>query len=172
MKIKILTSTLLLLLFATSMWAQQTHATTPAESKDMNLEAYTKLLRSDLKANKEAVVKEAMQLNDKQQAAFWPIYQEYSNEQSKLYDEKLSIINDYADHFLDMNDAKADQLAQRVMSLDDRKMELRKKYYERMKGALPTVLVVRFFQIDNQLQMIADLQIAANLPIIEEGAGK
>ncbi len=172
MRIKILISMLLLVVFATGMWAQQTHPVTPAESKDLNLDAYTKLLRSDLKANKEAVVKEAMQLDDKQQAAFWPIYQEYSNEQSKLYDEKLAIINDYADHFLDMNDAKADQLAQRVMNLDDRKLELRKKYYDRMKGALPAVLVVRFFQIDNQLQMIADLQIAANLPIIEEGAGK
>ena len=172
MKLKSLISMLLLAAFATGAWAQQNHVTTPAESKELNTDAYVKLLRSDLKANKEAVVKEAMQLDEKQQAAFWPIYQEYSSEQAKIYDEKLAIINDYADHFAEMTDAKADQLAQRVMSLDDRKMDLRKKYYERMKQVLPTVLVVRFFQIDNQLQMIADLQIAASLPIIEESAGK
>jgi hypothetical protein len=37
-----------------------------------------------------------------------------------------------------------------------------------MKKALPTVLVVRFFQVENQIQLIVDLQIASNLPIIEE----
>ena len=37
-----------------------------------------------------------------------------------------------------------------------------------MKKVLPTVLVVRFFQLDNQVQMLIDLQIASNLPIIEE----
>jgi hypothetical protein len=30
------------------------------------------------------------------------------------------------------------------------------------------VLVVRFFQLDSQIQMLIDLQIASNLPIIEE----
>jgi hypothetical protein len=37
---------------------------------------------------------------------------------------------------------------------------------------LPTVLVVRFFQLENQIQLIVDLQIAENLPIIEEAPGK
>ena len=66
------------------------------------------------------------------------------------------------------DDEKADQLAQRVMALEDQRMALRRKYYELMKKALPTVLVVRFFQVENQIQLIVDLQIASNLPIIEE----
>jgi hypothetical protein len=66
-----------------------------------------------------------------------------------------------------MSNEKADQLAQRVMALDDQRGALRKKYYELMKKALPTVLVVRFFQVENQIQLLVDLQIASNLPIIE-----
>ena len=41
-----------------------------------------------------------------------------------------------------------------------------------MKKVLPTVLVVRFFQLDNQVQMLIELQIASNLPIIEESPSK
>jgi hypothetical protein len=41
-----------------------------------------------------------------------------------------------------------------------------------MKKVLPTVLVVRFFQLDNQVQMLIELQIASNLPIIEEAPAK
>lgn len=48
-----------------------------------------------------------------------------------------------------MDDAKADELAQRVMALDEQRTALRKKYYQAMKKVLPTVLVVRFFQLDN-----------------------
>jgi hypothetical protein len=38
---------------------------------------------------------------------------------AKLSAEKLAIIHDYAANFMTMNDEKADQLAQRVMALDD-----------------------------------------------------
>ena len=85
-------------------------------------------------------------------------------------DQKLAIIQDYAKDFLTMNDRRANDLAQRVMAVDDQRLTLRRKYYEALKKVLRTVLVVRFFQLDNQIQMLIDLQIASNLPIIEEAA--
>ncbi|HLW88944.1 MAG TPA: hypothetical protein VKR57_10665 [Terriglobales bacterium] len=153
---------------ATGLWAQEKRVEDPAESKELNQRAYIRLLRSDLKAQKRQIIQEAMQLNDQQAAAFWPVYRDYDAEQTKLGDEKLAIVNDYAQNFLSMNDEKADQLAQRVMVLEDQRIALRRKYYEAMKKALPTVLVVRFFQVDNQIQLLVDLQIASNLPIIEQ----
>ena len=164
-----LTVAVLVLTAATSLVAQEKKVQDPAESVELNDQAYVRLLRTDLKAKKEQIIKEAMQLNDQQAAAFWPIYRNYDAEQTKLGDEKLAIIHDYAKNFLTMSDPKADQLAQRVMVLDDQRLALKKKYYELLKKALPTVLAVRFFQVENQLQLILDLQIASNLPIIEQG---
>ena len=163
-----LTIALLAVMAATGLSAQEKKVQDPAESTELNDQAYIRLLRTDLKAKKEQIIKEAMQLNDQQAAAFWPIYRNYDAEQTKLGDEKLAIIHDYAQNFLTMSDPKADQLAQRVMALDEQRLALRKKYYELLKKALPTVLVVRFFQVENQLQLILDLQIASNLPIIEQ----
>ena len=54
------------------------------------------------------------------------------------------------------------------MQLDEQRMALREKYYAIMNKALPATLAVRFFQVENQLQLLVDLQIAANLPIIEQ----
>jgi hypothetical protein len=163
-----LTVAILAVMAATGLCAQEKKVQDPAESTELNDQAYIRLLRTDLKAKKEQIIKEAMQLNDQQAAAFWPIYRNYDAEQTKLGDEKLAIIHDYAQNFLTMSDPKADQLAQRVMALDEQRLALRKKYYELLKKALPTVLVVRFFQVENQLQLILDLQIASNLPIIEQ----
>jgi hypothetical protein len=77
------------------------------------------------------------------------------------------IIADYAQNFMTMNDEKADELAQRVMQYDEKRMALREKYYGIMKKSLPASLAVRFFQVENQIELIVDLQIASNLPIIE-----
>jgi hypothetical protein len=148
--------------------AQEKQLQDPVQSKERNTLAYIQLLRADLNASKRTIIKESMQLDENQAAAFWPLYNQYDVEQTKLGDQKLVLIQDYAHDFLTMTDAKADQLAHRAMEIDDQRLALRKKYYDLLKKALPTVLVVRFFQLENQIQSIVDLQIAANLPIIEE----
>jgi hypothetical protein len=163
-----LTVAVLALTLTTGLWAQKTQVKDQAESRELNDQAYIRLLRADLKTRQEQIIKETMQLSDQQAAAFWPIYRNYNAEQTKLGDEKLSIVNDYAQNFLSMSNEKADQLAQRVMGLEDQRVALKKKYYELMKKALPAVLVVRFFQVEGQIQLLVDLQIASNLPIIEE----
>jgi hypothetical protein len=148
--------------------AQGTHVQDSARSKELNTQAYIQLLHTDLTAKKEPIVRETMELNDQQAAIFWPIYRDYQSEQSKLTAEKLALVADYSRNFSTMTDEKADQLAQQVMQLDEKRMALREKYYATMKKALSSTLAVRFFQVEHQLQLIVDLQIAANLPIIEQ----
>jgi hypothetical protein len=160
------------LVFSGSLCAQEKQLQDPAQSKEVNTQAYIRLLRSDLKVSKRTLIKESMQLDEKQSADFWPLYNQYDVEQTNLGDQKLALVQAYAHDFLHMTDAKADQLAHRAMDIDDQRMALRKKYYDLFKKVLPTVLVVRFFQLENQIQMIVDLQIAANLPIIEEAPAK
>jgi len=162
------TVSLLVIVAATGMWAQEKKLQDPAESKELNERAYVRLLRSDLKTKKEAIIKEDMQLTPQQAAAFWPIYKNYDAEQNKLIDQKLAVFQDYALNFMTTNDEKADQIAQRVIALDDQRLALRKKYYQLMKSAIPTVLVVRFFHVENQIQSLMDLQIDSTLPIVEQ----
>ena len=156
----------------TTLCAQEKHIKDPSESQELNTESYIQLLRTDLNAQKRQIVNETMQLDDKQARIFWPIYNNYEAELDKLGDEKLAIVREYAANFLTMTNEKADELAQRVMALDDQKMALRRKYYDLMKKSLPAILVVRFIQVENQIQLLVDLKIASNLPIIETAEQK
>ena len=151
----------------TTLRAQEKHVKDPSESQVLNTQTYIELLRSDLNAQKRQIINETMQLDDKQARIFWPIYNDYEANLDKLGDEKLAIVQEYATNFLTMTNEKADELAQRVMTLDDQRMALRRKYYDLMKKSLPAILVVRFFQVENQIQLLVDLKIASNLPIIE-----
>ena len=73
----------LVVIAATGLWAQEKKLQDPAESKELNEQAYVRLLRTDLKTKKEAIIKEEMQLTPQQAAAFWPIYRDYDAEQKK-----------------------------------------------------------------------------------------
>ena len=152
---------------AITLCAQEKHIKDPSEGQELNTQAYIQLLRTDLNTRKEQIVKETMQLDDKPARIFWPIYKDYQADLDKLADEKLAVIQEYASNFMTMTNEKADALAQRVMALDDQKSALRRKYYELMKQSLPAILVVRFFQVENQIQLLVDLKIASILPIME-----
>src|SRR5438128_797977 len=67
--------------------------------QELNLEAYTELLRTDLKKSKSQVVGEVMQFDASQSAVFWPIYKQFEADLSKIGDRVVSLIKDYSDHY-------------------------------------------------------------------------
>lgn len=150
--------------------AQQpdTTAAAASESRETNIRAYVELLRADVNSKKTAILTQTMAFNDEQAAKFWPIYREYDLELQKLNDQKLAGIQDYAKNFDSMTDEKADELAKLALQLEDKRNDLKKKYYEKMREQLGGILAARFLQVENQMLMVIDLQIAASLPIVKK----
>ena len=138
-------------------------ATAPAES--LNLTAYAELLRSDIRAEKVAILTEMMEFTEAEDAAFWPIYREYDNEMAALGDERVKLIAEYARNYDALTDDTADSLAKRALDLEARRQATKAKYYDRMRTALKPRTALRFLQVEHQLQLLIDLQISAALPI-------
>lgn len=136
------------------------------ETRDANLRAYVTLLRSDVRAEKVAILTEVMQFTPAEDSSFWPIYREYDAELSKVNDERVRLITEYADHYMEVTDALADKLALKALELESRRTGVKEKYYGRLKSALSPKTAARFLQVENQLLMVIDLQIAAALPIV------
>jgi len=66
-----------------------------------------------------------------------------------------------------MTDENAEKLLKRVFELEEDRLNLKQKYFKKIKRVVPTVKAARFFQIENQLNMVVDLQIASALPLIQ-----
>lgn len=141
--------------------------TTDRATRDTNLSTYVELLRSDVRAEKVAILTELMAFSEAEDRAFWPIYREYDVELSALNDEKVRGIQEFVDHHANLSDTMADSLAGKVFDLETRRTALKQKYYTRLKSALSPRVAARFLQIENQILMIIDLQIAASLPIVQ-----
>jgi hypothetical protein len=143
----------------------QTPAASDNDTKTLNLTAYAELLRSDVRAEKVAIITEVMGFTDEESAKFWPIYREYDSDMAKLGDERVALIEDYAQHYETMTDAAADALAAKAIDLEGRRRAATARCYDRVKQALSPRTALRFLQVEHQLQLIIDLQISAALPI-------
>ncbi len=123
-------------------------------------------MRKDARAGKADILGKTMQLDATQAATFWPLYKQYQAELQTLGDERLGIIQDLADHFDALDDAKAKALLDRQMALEDKKLALQKKYKDLMLAALPAKTVARFFQVDSRINKLAELVVASEIPLV------
>jgi lysyl-tRNA synthetase class I len=130
-------------------------------------EAYIELLRSDVKTRKVAIITKVMQFTDEEANAFWPVHREYEFELTKLGDAKLELIKDYAQNYETMTDEKAEELIKAVFKLEGKRTKLKKKYFKKFDKVLPSKTVAKFFQLENQILLLIDLQIASQLPLIK-----
>jgi hypothetical protein len=138
-----------------------------ADARDANLRTYADLLRSDLRGQKAAVIAQMMQLSEEEDAKFWPIYRQYEAGLSKINDERISLIKEYAATFDALTEPNADRLARTALDLEARRQTLKVTYYDQLKSALSAITAAKCLQVENQILLLLDLQIAASLPIIE-----
>jgi hypothetical protein len=138
----------------------------PAVIRGQDMDSNIELLRADVRAEKVAILGQAMDLTEEEASAFWPIQREYEGELAKLYDERVALIKAYAESYESMSDEVATDLAESVLDMEKRRIELKERYFERMSIAVSPSVAARFLQIDNQINMLIDLQIAGSLPLI------
>jgi hypothetical protein len=138
----------------------------PEEATDRNLRAYVELLRSDVRTQKTAIITQMMQFSEADDQAFWPLYREYELEMSKINDERIAMIEEYARSYAQITDATADKLATQALDLEARRNALKGKFYERVKQATSARTAAKFLQVEQQLLLLLDLQVSAALPII------
>ena len=135
---------------------------------DLNIRAYIELLRSDVKKQKAQVIGVVMQLDSEQSATFWPIYKNFEKDYARIGDQIVELIRSYTDNSANMTAAVADQLAKKLLDIEQQRNDLKRNYYEKLKVALDPVTAARFLQVENQLEKLLDLQIAAELPVMKE----
>jgi hypothetical protein len=132
----------------------QTPATPATDTEKKNIEEYIELMRENVRQEKAQLLGAVMQLNAEQAAKFWPIYDEYNAELTKLNNLRAANIKTYAREYSRLTDEKANQLIIEAFDHQKQRTELLARYYDRVKQALGAVTAARFVQVENQLLLI------------------
>ena len=127
-----------------------------------------KLLRQDLRSQKKQLIAANLTLTDAEATKFWPVYDQYSAEMTKIGDQKYALIKEYAQGFGSLKDAQAQSLLDRSLALDEAVAQLRIKYVPIINKVLPGTKTATFFQIDRRIATLIDLQLASQIPLVQD----
>jgi Spy/CpxP family protein refolding chaperone len=131
--------------------------------------AWFDLIRTDVRAEKAAMVGETLSLTEEQGAAFWPLYQEYEGELKMIWDSHIELIEAYAASYDSMSDEVANTLAEWAMELEIQRIQLLRETFRTMADyeAIGAVTAAHFIQIENRIDMLVNMEIMTDLPMLE-----
>jgi Spy/CpxP family protein refolding chaperone len=123
-------------------------------------------LRQEAGQDRRNIVRANMLLTETEGAQFWPLYDEYRAERQKVGDRRVRLITDFLAQQNSMSEDEARALANEDFAIEKDTSELKAKWYKKMAKVLSDRTVARFFHIEEKLDAVADLALAANIPLI------
>jgi hypothetical protein len=124
------------------------------------------VMEANFKAEKKALIKEAMKLTDEESKEFWPLYEEYNNKMMEISKEMLVVINDNAENIDHLTNDQAEDIWKEKLDHDYAMYKLQKKYFKKMLRVIPAVKVVKYFQAENKIKSLMNVQMAVEIPLI------
>src|SRR5688572_23436503 len=118
--------------------------------------------------DKKELVWMAMDLKPADSVKFWPVYAKYEKERQKLGRERILILEDYAEHFADLTNAKADELINRIFKNEAALSKLQQQYYKTLKTSIGAKQAAKFLQIESYIASILKSLLQEEIPIIDE----
>ena len=136
---------------------------TPDDSR-----AYFEVLRSDFNAGKVRALNQVMKLTVAEADKFWPIYRQYEKDLAAVGDRKLALIREFLVHHRDdtLGDQNSKELAAQWLQNAQDRLDLWKKYHQEISDAVSPMRAAQFLQVENQMAIFVDLNIASEMPMI------
>jgi len=135
-----------------------------AQDQEPTIDSTIAIVRANMQADRTTLITTGMNFSDKEGAAFWPIYQQYEYERSKLDDGRVAVIKQYTQKYPTLTDAEAKAMALQMLECDSRLVALKKKFYKKFNKVLPALTVAKFFQLDRRVDLLMDMQVESSLP--------
>ena len=139
-----------------------------AQEQESAIDSTIAVARANMQADRTTLITTGMNFSDKEGEAFWPIYQQYEYDRSRLDDRRAAVIKQYARKYSNLTDTEAKAMAEQMFDCESRQAELKKKYYRKFNKVLPALTVTKFFQLERRIDLMMDMQVEAALPPLTE----
>jgi len=125
------------------------------------------LVQAAFGMDKKAVVADFVKPAAAQKDAFWKLYDEYETARKELGKQRIALLQQYADHYLDMTNAQADVWTPKVIELQKKTDNLIVTYYNKVKLVTSPLVATQFYQIENYILAYIRMQILHNVPFVQ-----
>lgn len=139
----------------------------PADKQHVISDQDLALMRKDLRSQKKQLLAQNLTLSDAEATKFWPLYDQYVAELTKINDKKYTTIQAYADRYGTLSDEEAQSLIKNWLDVDIAAAQLREKYLAIVSKAIGGRKAATFAQIDRRIAAIVDLQLGSKIPLVQ-----
>jgi hypothetical protein len=137
------------------------------DDSQQNPDDFIDLLRKDVRSQKKQIIAENMDLSDAEAEKFWPVYDRYAAELSRIYDTKIALLKDYAQSYSGMTGEEAENYIRKRAEVEHSILELRVKYMPTFRKVLSGRETALFYQLDWRLGLAIDVQLV-QVPLINQ----
>lgn len=127
------------------------------------------ILREKMKADKKLVVATNMGLTDAEGQKFWPIYEDYQNDLTKINDQLIKVISTYADAYKNgslPNDVAKD-LMRDAFNVEEAELKMKRKYMSVVEKTLGAAKAARYLQIESKIRAVMKYELADKIPLVK-----
>lgn len=125
------------------------------------------LTRSAIQAERQAILAANLELDEKEAAIFWPLYEEYRKALESAISTRVDLLNQYFASYETLTDQEAIALLDHHLAWEKEVLKVRSAYAKKMSKALSGRTVARFFQIENKMDIIVEYEMAGEIPLIK-----
>ena len=123
--------------------------------------------RTQIQADRKAIVARLMDMTEGESAAFWPVYNEYREKVRKVDDEMVQLSEAYFKGAETLTDKQAQDMLSQFLSLRSDRLGIRKAYVKKFSKAIPTTKLIRYYQIENKMDAVIEYELAAAIPLVQ-----
>ncbi len=117
---------------------------------------------------KREIVKKHMSLSETEAKDFWTVYDKYEDSRKELGKERIKTVQDYTENIDKLTDSKADELALKILSNQEKFVDILNSAYKDMKAVVSQVKALQFIQLELYLDTGLKLKVMEGLPFVGE----
>ena len=125
-----------------------------------------------METKRQAIVAMNLPLTDEEAEDFWPLYQEYRDALKELDAGRRNVLQEFAGNFNDLDDAEAQSITDRALSLDVDRQRAKKRHLKKFDKVLSGARLFRFYQIETKLEAMHRFNWTQQIPLALEAGDR
>ena len=118
-------------------------------------------------ADRKLFVASNLELDEQESKAFWPVYDRYVRDKQELVDRMVVIIDDFANNYETMTEAKSKSILDDYMTLEAELLALQQNFLPKFRKVLPEKKVTRYYQIERKISAAINYEMAKQIPLMK-----
>jgi hypothetical protein len=123
------------------------------------------LIKDQFKLEKKAIVAEVLNLKGAEETNFWPLYNAYEEERTKISKGSWDLLEKYASRYDSLSGAEAQSMVTKSIAINQQLLKLRYNYLKTMSQKVSPATAARFIQLEDYLYTLLRSELFENVPI-------